>query len=32
MYEKNNGGKIPESDGLLSGGIPGVVDAWYILR
>lgn len=30
-YEKNNGGKIPESDGLLSGGIPGVVDAWYVL-
>src|SRR5437016_5910169 len=30
-YEKNNGGKIPQSDGLLSGGIPGVVDAWYIL-
>ena len=30
-YKKNNGGKIPESDGLLSGGIPGVVDAWYIL-
>ncbi len=30
-YEKNNGGKIPESDGLLSGGIPGVVDAWYTL-
>src|SRR5262252_2837813 len=30
-YEKNNGGKIPESDGLLSGGLPGVVDAWYIL-
>ena len=30
-YEKNNGGKIPESDGLLSGGIPGVVDAWFIL-
>src|SRR5712664_4956518 len=23
-YEKNNGGKIPQSDGLLSGGIPGV--------
>src|SRR5215472_7538322 len=22
-YEKNNGGKIPESDGLLSGGLPG---------
>src|SRR5437899_5865070 len=30
-YQKNNAGKIPESDGLLSGGIPGVVDAWYIL-
>jgi len=30
-YEKNNAGKIPESDGLLSGGIPGVVDAWYLL-
>jgi gamma-glutamyltranspeptidase/glutathione hydrolase len=30
-YEKNNGGRIPESDGLLSGGLPGVVDAWYVL-
>ena len=30
-YEKNNGGKIPESDGLLAGGLPGVVDAWYTL-
>lgn len=30
-YERNNGGKIPVSDGLLSGGLPGVVDAWYIL-
>src|ERR1051326_6395098 len=30
-YEKNNAGKIPESDGLLSGGLPGVVDAWYTL-
>jgi gamma-glutamyltranspeptidase / glutathione hydrolase len=30
-YQKNDGGKIPESDGLLSGGIPGVVDAWYTL-
>jgi gamma-glutamyltranspeptidase / glutathione hydrolase len=30
-YEKNNGGRIPESDGLLSGGVPGVVDAWYVL-
>src|SRR6266550_4418053 len=30
-YEKNSGNKIPVSDGLLSGGLPGVVDAWYIL-
>ena len=30
-YQKNSGGKIPESDGLLSGGLPGVVDAWYTL-
>jgi gamma-glutamyltranspeptidase/glutathione hydrolase len=30
-YEKNSAGKIPVSDGLLSGGLPGVVDAWYIL-
>ena len=30
-YEKNNGGKIPSSDGLLSGGLPGVVDAWYVM-
>ena len=30
-YAKNNGGEIPDSDGLLCGGIPGVVDAWYIL-
>lgn len=30
-YNQNNGGKIPSSDGLLSGGIPGVVDAWYIM-
>jgi gamma-glutamyltranspeptidase/glutathione hydrolase len=30
-YEKNNEGKIPVNDGLLSGGLPGVVDAWYIL-
>lgn len=30
-YEKNNAGKIPESDGLLSGGLPGVMDAWYVL-
>jgi len=30
-YERNNGGRIPESDGLLSGGLPGVIDAWYVL-
>ena len=30
-YERHNGGKIPESDGLLSGGLPGVADAWYVL-
>jgi gamma-glutamyltranspeptidase / glutathione hydrolase len=30
-YQKNNGGKLPDSEGLLAGGIPGVVDAWYII-
>ena len=30
-YKKNNNSEIPESDGLLSGGLPGVVDAWYVL-
>jgi gamma-glutamyltranspeptidase / glutathione hydrolase len=30
-YEKNNGGKLPVNDGLLAGGLPGVVDAWYAL-
>jgi gamma-glutamyltranspeptidase/glutathione hydrolase len=30
-YQRNNGGKLPDSDGLLAGGIPGVVDAWYIM-
>src|SRR5436305_6393194 len=30
-YQQHNGGKLPNSDGLLSGGIPGVVDAWYLL-
>src|SRR5262249_45712678 len=30
-YQKNNGGKLPSSDGLLSGGIPGGVEAWYLL-
>ena len=28
-YQKNLGGKLPESDTLLSGTVPGVVDAWY---
>lgn len=30
-YKKNFDGKLPQSDGLLSGTVPGVVDAWYIL-
>ena len=30
-YKQNFGGKLPQSDGLLSGTVPGVVDAWYIL-
>jgi len=30
-YQKNNGGKLPQSDGLLATSVPGVVDAWYIL-
>ncbi len=30
-YQKNADGKIPESDGLLSASLPGVVDAWYTL-
>ncbi|MCI0663851.1 MAG: gamma-glutamyltransferase [Acidobacteria bacterium] len=30
-YKKNYGGKLPENEGLLSGTVPGVVDAWYIL-
>src|SRR5262249_56941902 len=30
-YNKNFGGKLPQSDGLLSGTVPGVVDAWDIL-
>lgn len=30
-YEENMGGVIPDSETLLSGTIPGVVDAWYIL-
>ena len=30
-YNKNNGGKLPNSDGLLSASLPGVIDAWYLL-
>jgi len=30
-YRRNQGGKIPVDDGLLSASLPGVVDAWYIL-
>jgi gamma-glutamyltranspeptidase/glutathione hydrolase len=30
-YMKNNGGKIPNSDGLLSASLPGVIDAWYVM-
>jgi gamma-glutamyltranspeptidase/glutathione hydrolase len=30
-YKTHNQGKLPQSDGLLSGTVPGVVDAWYIL-
>ena len=30
-YQKNLGGKLPQSDTLLSGTVPGVVDAWYTL-
>ena len=30
-YNKHNGGKIPNSDGLLSASLPGVIDAWYVL-
>ena len=30
-YKKNKDGKIPVNDTLLSGTVPGVVDAWYIL-
>ena len=30
-YKKNAGGKLPNSDTLLSGTVPGVVDAWYTL-
>jgi gamma-glutamyltranspeptidase/glutathione hydrolase len=30
-YNKNQGGKLPVSDGLLSATVPGAVDAWYLL-
>jgi gamma-glutamyltranspeptidase/glutathione hydrolase len=30
-YQKNNRGELPRSDGLLSGTVPGVVDAWYVM-
>src|SRR5262245_61515221 len=30
-YQQHHGGQLPNSDGLLAGGIPGVVDAWYLL-
>src|SRR5436190_22515279 len=30
-YQKNLDGKLPESDTLLSGTVPGVVDAWFTM-
>src|SRR6266851_7423988 len=30
-YKEHNGGKLPVNDALLSGTVPGDVDAWYIL-
>jgi gamma-glutamyltranspeptidase/glutathione hydrolase len=30
-FQKNRDGKIPLNDSLLSGTIPGAIDAWYIL-
>ncbi len=30
-YKTNHDGKLPSSDSLLAGTVPGVVDAWYIL-
>src|SRR5213593_316121 len=30
-YKKNLDGKLPQSDTLLSGTVPGAVDAWYTL-
>ena len=30
-YKEHNGGQLPVNDSLLSGTVPGAVDAWYIL-
>jgi gamma-glutamyltranspeptidase/glutathione hydrolase len=30
-YKTNRDGKLPSSDSLLAGTVPGVVDAWFIL-
>jgi gamma-glutamyltranspeptidase / glutathione hydrolase len=30
-YKEHNAGKLPVNDSLLSGTVPGVVDAWYTL-
>jgi gamma-glutamyltranspeptidase/glutathione hydrolase len=30
-YKEHNDGKLPVNDSLLSGTVPGCVDAWYIL-
>ncbi len=30
-YKQHNDGKLPVNDSLLSGTVPGVVDAWYTL-
>src|SRR5882724_1578382 len=30
-YKEHNGGKLPVNDSLLSGTVPGAIDAWYVL-
>jgi gamma-glutamyltranspeptidase / glutathione hydrolase len=30
-YKTHTGGKLPVDDGLVSGTVPGVVDAWYVM-
>ena len=30
-YKEHNGGKLPVNDSLLSGTVPGCIDAWYVL-